>query len=94
MSVTVVYPNPGKFDNVKATLDTDGRTRCGSRRTSRSGYPENPVGSDPRFIYNYAAVPQKIAIGNAQDDPGLFMTARSPTTSPTSAICRLKTPAR
>ena len=33
------------------------------------------VGSDPRFVYNYAAVPQKIALGNAQDDPGLFITA-------------------
>jgi len=32
-------------------------------------------GPDPRFVYNYAAVPQKIALGNAQDDPGLFVTA-------------------
>jgi Tc toxin complex TcA C-terminal TcB-binding domain len=39
------------------------------------GYAENPVWSDPRFLYNYAAVPQKIAMGNAQDYPGLFLTA-------------------
>jgi Tc toxin complex TcA C-terminal TcB-binding domain len=42
-----------------------------------AGYPENPPGSDARFVYNYAAIPQKIALGNAQDDPGLFVTSIS-----------------
>ena len=74
VSMTVVYPNPGKFDNVKATLTlVANQVRINTDITS--GYPENPVGSDPRFLYNYAAVPQKIAMGNAQDDPGLFVTA-------------------
>ena len=76
VSMTVVYPNPGKFDNVKATLTlVANQVRINTDTTS--GYPENPVGSDPRFLYNYAAVPQKIAMGNAQDDPGLFITAIS-----------------
>jgi len=39
------------------------------------GYAEAPPGNDKRFIYNYAAVPQKIVLGNGQDDPGLFLTA-------------------
>jgi len=76
VSVTVVYPNPGKFDNVKGTLTLTANQVRISTDTS-SGYAENPVGSDSRFVYNYAAVPQKIALGNAQDDPGLFVTAIS-----------------
>ena len=74
VSLTVVYPNPGKFDNVKATL-TLVANQVRIKTDTSSGYAENPVGSDPRFIYNYAAIPQKIATGNAQDDPGLFVTA-------------------
>ncbi len=77
VSVTVVYPSPGKFDNIKATLTLVANQVRVSTDTS-AGYPEGSVGgvgSDPRFVYNYAAVPQKIALGNAQDDPGLFLTA-------------------
>ena len=74
VSLTVVYPNPGKFDNIKATLTLVANRVRISTDTS-SGYAENPAGSDARFTYNYAAVPQKIALGNAQDDPGLFVTA-------------------
>ncbi|MGH3232422.1 MAG: neuraminidase-like domain-containing protein [Streptosporangiaceae bacterium] len=77
VSVTVVYPNPGKFDNIKATLTLAANQVRVSTDVS-AGYPEGSVGavgSDPRFAYNYAAVPQKIALGNAQDDPGLFITA-------------------
>jgi hypothetical protein len=77
VSVTVVYPNPGKFDNIKATLTLMANQVRVSTDVS-AGYPEGSVGqvgSDPRFVYNYAAVPQKIALGNAQDDPGLFITA-------------------
>lgn len=74
LSVTVVYPNPGKFDNVKATL-TLIANRVRIKTDTSAGYAEQPVGSDPRFIYSYAANSQKIAMGNAQDDPGLFITA-------------------
>jgi hypothetical protein len=74
VSLTVVYPSPGKFDNVKATL-TLMANQVRVKTDTTSGYAETPVGSDPRFVYNYAAVPQKIAMGNAQDDPGLFITA-------------------
>ena len=77
VSMTVVYPSPGKFDNVKATLTlTANQVRISTQAAADgSDYGESPVGSDPRFIYNYGAVPQKIAMGNAQDDPGLFITA-------------------
>jgi receptor-binding and translocation channel-forming TcA subunit of Tc toxin len=74
VSLTVVYANPGKFDNVKATL-TLVANRVRVRTDSSSGYEESPQGADPRFLYNYAAVPQRIALGNGQDDPGLFVTA-------------------
>jgi hypothetical protein len=74
VSLTVVYPSPGKFDNVKATL-TLVSNRVRVKTDTSSGYAESPVGSDPRFIYNYAANSQKIAMGNAQDDPGLFISA-------------------
>jgi Tc toxin complex TcA C-terminal TcB-binding domain/ABC toxin N-terminal region/Neuraminidase-like domain/Salmonella virulence plasmid 28.1kDa A protein len=76
VSVTVVYPNPGKFDNIKGTLTlVSNQVRVNT--DTAGGYAENPVGADPRFNYNYAAVPQKIVLGNAQDDPGLFITAIS-----------------
>jgi hypothetical protein len=78
MSVTVVYPNPGKFDNVKATLTmVANKVRSSTAVEAGKGYAEEPVGSDQRFEYNYAAVPQKIVLGNAQDDPGMFTTAIS-----------------
>ena len=73
-SVTVVYPSPGKFDNVKATL-TLAANKVRTKTDVSGGYAESPVGSDSRFVYNYAAVPQKIVLGNAEDDPGLFLTA-------------------
>jgi len=74
VSLTVVYPNPGKFDNVKATL-TLVSNQVRIKTDTTSGYEESPMGSDPRFVYTYAANSQKIAMGNAQDDPGLFITA-------------------
>jgi hypothetical protein len=74
VSLTVVYPNPGKFDNVKATL-TLVSNQVRIKTDTTSGYEEGPIGSDPRFVYTYAANSQKIAMGNAQDDPGLFITA-------------------
>ncbi len=77
VSLTVVYPSPGKFDNVKATLTLVANQVRVSTQAAPDGsdYAESPVGSDTRFVYNYGAVPQKIAMGNAQDDPGLFITA-------------------
>jgi hypothetical protein len=77
VSMTVIYPTPGKFDNVKATLTlTANQVRVSTQAAvDGSDYGESPLGSDPRFIYNYGAVPQKIAMGNAQDDPGLFVTS-------------------
>ena len=77
VSMTVVYPSPSKFDNVKATLTlVSNQVRISTQAQSDgSDYPETPPGSDSRFIYNYGAVPQKIALGNAQDDPGLFITS-------------------
>jgi hypothetical protein len=75
VSVTVVYPSPGKFDNVKATLTlVANKVRISTNAASSADYTETGPG-DPRFIYNYGAVAQKIALGNAQDDPGLFQTA-------------------
>ncbi len=68
----MVYPNPGKFDNVKATLTLTANKVRTSTDVS-GGYPESPVGADTRFSYAYAAVPQKIVLGNAQDDAGLFI---------------------
>jgi hypothetical protein len=77
VSATVVYPSPGRFDNIKATLTMVANQVRVSTDVS-AGYPEGSVGAvgdDPRFAYNYAAVPQRIALGNGQDDPGLFVTA-------------------
>jgi hypothetical protein len=77
ISVTVSYPSPGKFDNVKATLTlVANKVRVATTAASSADYLETGPG-DPRFIYNYGAVAQKIALGNAQDDPGLFQTAIS-----------------
>lgn len=76
VSVTVAYPSPGKFDNVKATLKlANNRVRTSTDLTG--GYAENPPGGDSRFTYDYASVPQQIVLGNGQDDPGLFLTAIS-----------------
>ncbi len=76
MSITVAYPSPGKFDNVKATLKL-AKNQVRTSTDLTGGYAENPPGGDSRFIYNYALVPQQIVLGNGQDDPGLFLTAIS-----------------
>jgi hypothetical protein len=76
VSVSVVYPSPGKYDNIKASLTMiSNQVRVSTQAAiDGSDYGETPVGSDSRFIYNYGAVPQKIALGSGQDDPGLFLT--------------------
>ncbi len=74
-SLTVVYPNPGKFDNVKATLTLTGNSVRVS--TDVSGGYARLGGPDTRFVDQYAAVPQKIVLGQAQDDPGLFLESLS-----------------
>jgi Tc toxin complex TcA C-terminal TcB-binding domain/Neuraminidase-like domain/Salmonella virulence plasmid 28.1kDa A protein len=73
VSVTVVYPNPGRFDNVKCTLTM----KHNSVRTSTDlgpGYRRQGP-ADTRFVDEFGAVPQKIVLANGQDDPGLFLTA-------------------
>jgi Tc toxin complex TcA C-terminal TcB-binding domain/Neuraminidase-like domain/Salmonella virulence plasmid 28.1kDa A protein len=73
VSVTVVYPDPGRFDNVKCTLTM---THNSVRTTTDLGVAYRRQGSaDSRFVDEFGAVPQKIVLGNAQDDPGLFLTA-------------------
>jgi hypothetical protein len=73
VSVTVVYPNPGRFDNVKCTLTMKHNS---VRTTNDLGTAYRRQGpADSRFVDEFGAVPQKIVLGNAQDDPGLFLTA-------------------
>jgi hypothetical protein len=75
VSLTLVYPNPGPFDNVKATLTL---AKNSVRVSSDLGPGYARTGSnDSRFVDQYGAVPQKIALGSAQDDPGLFVTSIS-----------------
>ena len=73
VSLTVVYPNPGKFDNVKATLTLVQNTVRISTDLG-PGYPRQS-GTDLRFVDQYGAVPQKIVLGSGQEDPGLFLTS-------------------
>ena len=74
VSVTVVYPNPGKFDNVKAHADDDAQ-QGPARPTDARLRGEPPVGRGFALRLQLRRVPQKIVLGNAQDDPGLFLTA-------------------
>jgi hypothetical protein len=74
VSVTVVYSNPGKNDNVLCTLTlVKNQVRMNTNLNTGGGdpYAETPVGNDPRFAYQYGAV-QTIVTSQAQDDPGLF----------------------
>ena len=74
VSVTVVYPNPGKNDNVKCTLTL---TKNSVRLTNDLNRQyTRATGSDPRFTDSFGAV-QSIVTGNAQDDPGLFINTIS-----------------
>ncbi len=76
MSVTIVYSSPGKFDNVKATLTMNSnKVRFSDKLNDETPYPYQETIEDKRFKIGYAAVPQKIVLGNAQDDPGLFQSA-------------------
>jgi len=73
VSITIVYPNPSKNDNVKCTLTM---LKNSVRLTTdiSQGYPRLPSPqTDPRFTDRFGAV-QSIVTGNAQDDPGLFNT--------------------
>lgn len=61
----------GPYTSVNCTL-----TLLASRiRTSPTGdsstYPENPIGADPRFVYNHMSM-ESIATSHAQNDAGLF----------------------
>ena len=70
VSITVVYPSPGKNDNVSCTL-TLVANKVRMNASLNLPYPETPPGNDPRFAYQYGAV-QTIVTSQAQDDPGLF----------------------
>jgi hypothetical protein len=74
VSVSVQYVNRQPFDNVKATLELVSN-KVRTSPDMAGGYPENPQDGDARFAYTYAALQQKIALGNGVDDPGLFLTA-------------------
>ena len=74
VSVTLVYTNPGKNDNVTCTLTlVSNQVRMNTTLNTGGGDPylEAPPGQDPRFAYQYGAV-QTIVTSQAQDDPGLF----------------------
>lgn len=73
VSVTVVYADPGRFDNVKSTLTM---TKNSVRMVTDlgAGYARQ-AGADPRFVDQFGAVPQKIVLGNGQEDAGLLLTA-------------------
>jgi hypothetical protein len=75
VSMTVVYTNPGKNDNVSCRLTLVGnRVRMNTQLNSNPDpYAEVAPGtsSDPRFHYQYAGV-QSIVASQAQDDPALF----------------------
>jgi hypothetical protein len=70
VSLTVVYPSPGKNDNVTCTL-TLVQNKVRLTTDLSQGYAEQPLGQDPRFAYQYGAV-QRIVMSQAQDDPCLF----------------------
>ena len=89
----MVYPESGQIRQRQGHADAGRQPGPHLDRYHDPGYAENPVGSDPRFVYNYAAVPQKIAMGNAQDDPGLFENQIHYQIIATSATCRSRTPA-
>ena len=73
VSVTVVYPSPGRFDNIKGTLTlASNKVRVDKSATIATDYPELAGDRDSRFVYSYAAVPQRIALSTGQDDPGTF----------------------
>ena len=74
VSVTVVYPNPGKNDNVTCRLTLVAnkvRMNTSLNQAAADPYAETPAGSDPRFAYQWGAV-QAIVTSQAQDDPDLF----------------------
>jgi hypothetical protein len=73
VSITVVYPSPGKNDNVTCTLTlVANKVRMNSLLNGNADpYVEIAGGNDDRFLYQYAAV-QSIVTSQAQDDPGLF----------------------
>lgn len=74
VSVTVVYTNPGKNDNVmcKFTLVKNQVRMNTNLNTVGDPYAESPIGNDTtRFAYQYGAV-QSVVTSQAQDDPGLF----------------------
>jgi hypothetical protein len=61
----------GPYTSVNCTLTLVQSSIRAGTATSGTGYAEQPIGSDPRFIYNYSAT-QSVATSTAQNDSGMF----------------------
>jgi len=63
----------GPYTSVNCTLTLLQSKIRSNTQSSAQGDPylESPIGSDPRFFYNYAAT-QSIATSTAQNDSGMF----------------------
>jgi len=61
----------GPYTSVNCTVTLMQSKIRWDNTSSQSSYPENPVASDPRFFYNFAAF-QSIATSTAQNDAGMF----------------------
>ena len=94
VSVTVVYPSPGKFDNIKATL-----TLVSNQVRIKTDTSVRLPDGEPRRLRS--ALRLQLRRRTAEDRDGqrpgrsrACSSPRSPATSPTSGTCRLRTPAR
>jgi hypothetical protein len=63
----------GPYTSVNCTLTLQQSKIRANTQSSQQGNPylESPIGSDPRFFYNYAAA-QSIATSTGQNDSGMF----------------------
>jgi Tc toxin complex TcA C-terminal TcB-binding domain/Neuraminidase-like domain/Salmonella virulence plasmid 28.1kDa A protein len=72
-SVSLTIPCvTGPYTSVNCTLTLlQSRIRMDNAGANVHAYPEQPIGSDPRFCYNFAAT-ESIATSTAQNDSGMF----------------------
>jgi hypothetical protein len=62
----------GPYTSVNCTLTLlQSKIRMTAAGATRDAYPEQPIASDPRFSYDFAAT-QSIATSTAQNDSGMF----------------------
>lgn len=62
----------GPYTSVNCTLTLlQSKIRMDNKASNASSYMEKPVGSDPRFCYDFAAT-ESIATSTAQNDNGVF----------------------